>query len=40
MKDAILSVRDRGKTFFCVRTLLADVQAICDRVAILPKAIW
>lgn len=37
MKDAILSVRDRGKTVLLCSHLLADVQAICDRVAILSE---
>ncbi|HEX8832862.1 MAG TPA: ABC transporter ATP-binding protein, partial [Abditibacteriaceae bacterium] len=37
MKDAILSVRDKGKTVLLCSHLLADVQAICDRVAILSE---
>jgi ABC-type multidrug transport system ATPase subunit len=37
MKDAILSVRDQGKTVLLCSHLLADVQAICDRVAILSE---
>jgi ABC-2 type transport system ATP-binding protein len=37
MKDAILAVRDRGKTVLLCSHLLADVQAICDRVAILSE---
>ncbi len=37
MKDAILSVRERGKTVLLCSHLLADVQAICDRVAILSE---
>jgi ABC-2 type transport system ATP-binding protein len=40
MKDAILAVRDAGKTVLLCSHLLADVQAICDRVAICPKASW
>ena len=37
MKDAILKVRDAGKTVLLCSHLLADVQAICDRVAILSR---
>jgi ABC-2 type transport system ATP-binding protein len=37
MKDAILAVRDAGKTVLLCSHLLADVQAICDRVAILSE---
>lgn len=37
MKDAILNVRDQGKTVLLCSHLLADVQAICDRVAILSE---
>lgn len=37
MKDAILAVRDSGKTVLLCSHLLADVQAICDRVAILSE---
>lgn len=37
MKDAILAVRDKGKTVLLCSHLLADVQAICDRVAILSE---
>ena len=37
MKDAILQVRDRGKTVLLCSHLLADVQAICDRVAIVSE---
>ena len=37
MKDAILQVRDSGKTVLLCSHLLADVQAICDRVAILSE---
>lgn len=37
MKDAILSVRDSGKTVLLCSHLLADVQAICDRVAIISE---
>jgi ABC-2 type transport system ATP-binding protein len=35
MKEAILQLRKQGKTVFLCSHLLADVQAICDRVAIL-----
>ncbi len=37
MKDAILRQRDAGKTVLVCSHLLADVQAICDRVAILSE---
>ena len=37
MKDAILQVRDKGKTVLLCSHLLADVQAICDRVAIVSE---
>lgn len=37
MKNAILQVRDAGKTVLLCSHLLADVQAICDRVAILSE---
>jgi ABC-2 type transport system ATP-binding protein len=37
MKDAILNVRAKGKTVLLCSHLLADVQAICDRVAILSE---
>lgn len=37
MKDTILKVRDAGKTVLLCSHLLADVQAICDRVAILSE---
>ncbi len=37
MKDAILNVRDQGKTVLLCSHLLADVQAICDRVAIVSE---
>ncbi|HEX8552199.1 MAG TPA: ABC transporter ATP-binding protein [Abditibacteriaceae bacterium] len=37
MKDAILDVRAKGKTVLLCSHLLADVQAICDRVAILSE---
>ena len=37
MKDAILAQRDAGKTVLVCSHLLADVQAICDRVAILSE---
>ncbi|HVF10088.1 MAG TPA: ABC transporter ATP-binding protein [Abditibacteriaceae bacterium] len=37
MKDAILQQRDQGKTVLLCSHLLADVQAICDRVAILSE---
>jgi ABC-2 type transport system ATP-binding protein len=35
MKEAIIQLRKQGKTVFLCSHLLADVQAICDRVAIL-----
>jgi len=35
MKDLILSLRDRGKTILMCSHLLADVQDVCDRIAIL-----
>lgn len=37
MKDAIVAVRDAGKTVLLCSHLLADVQAICDRVAIVSE---
>jgi len=37
MKDAILQVRATGKTVLLCSHLLADVQAICDRVAIISE---
>jgi ABC-2 type transport system ATP-binding protein len=37
MKDAILDVRAKGKTVLLCSHLLADVQAICDRVAIVSE---
>jgi ABC-2 type transport system ATP-binding protein len=37
MKDAILQVRDKGKTVLLCSHLLADVQAVCDRVAIVSE---
>ncbi len=37
MKDAIINVRDQGKTVLLCSHLLADVQAICDRVAIVSE---
>lgn len=37
MKDSILAVRDSGKTVLLCSHLLADVQAICDRVAIISE---
>ncbi len=37
MKDAILNVRAMGKTVLLCSHLLADVQAICDRVAIISE---
>ncbi len=37
MKDAILAVRDAGKTVLLCSHLLGDVQAICDRVAIVSE---
>ena len=35
MKDLILQLRDEGKTVILCSHLLADVQAVCDRIAIL-----
>jgi ABC-2 type transport system ATP-binding protein len=35
MKDLILSLRERGKTVLMCSHLLADVQDVCDRIAIL-----
>ncbi len=35
MKDLILTLRDRGKTIFLCSHLLADVEEVCDRIAIL-----
>lgn len=35
MKDMILRLRDRGKTIVMCSHLLADVQDVCDRIAIL-----
>ncbi|MCA8997282.1 MAG: ABC transporter ATP-binding protein [Planctomycetaceae bacterium] len=35
MKDMILELRDRGKTVVMCSHLLADVQDVCDRIAIL-----
>jgi len=35
MKDMILQLRDRGKTIVMCSHLLADVQDVCDRIAIL-----
>ena len=35
MKDLILDLRDRGKTVLMCSHLLADVQDVCDRIAIL-----
>jgi ABC-2 type transport system ATP-binding protein len=37
MKDAILNQRDRGRTVLLCSHLLSDVQAICDRVAIISE---
>lgn len=37
MKESIQRLRERGKTVFLCSHLLADVQAICDRVAILHR---
>lgn len=37
IKDLILDMKERGKTVFMCSHLLADVQDICDRVAILNK---
>jgi ABC-2 type transport system ATP-binding protein len=35
MKDLIVSLRDQGKTVFMCSHLLADVEDVCDRIAIL-----
>ena len=35
MKDLILRLRDEGKTVLLCSHLLADVQSVCDRIAIL-----
>ena len=35
MKDLILRLRDEGKTVLLCSHLLADVQDVCDRIAIL-----
>jgi ABC-2 type transport system ATP-binding protein len=35
MKDLILKLRDQGKTILMCSHLLADVQDVCDRIAIL-----
>jgi ABC-2 type transport system ATP-binding protein len=35
MKDMILKLRDEGKTVVMCSHLLADVQDVCDRIAIL-----
>ena len=35
MKDLILRLRDEGKTILMCSHLLADVQDVCDRIAIL-----
>jgi ABC-2 type transport system ATP-binding protein len=35
MKDLIIKLRDEGKTVFMCSHLLADVQDVCDRIAIL-----
>ena len=35
MKDLILKLRDQGKTVLMCSHLLADVQDVCDRIAIL-----
>jgi ABC-2 type transport system ATP-binding protein len=35
MKDLILRLRDQGKTVLMCSHLLADVQDVCDRIAIL-----
>ena len=37
MKDLILRLRDEGKTIIMCSHLLADVQDVCDRIAILYK---
>lgn len=39
MKDLILQMRDEGKTVFMCSHLLADVQDVCDRVAILNNGV-
>ncbi len=39
IKDLILDIKNRGKTVFMCSHLLADVQDICDRVAILNKGV-
>ncbi len=37
VKDIILSLRDQGKTVFFSSHILADVESMCDRVAIIAK---
>jgi ABC-2 type transport system ATP-binding protein len=37
MRDQILNLRDKGKTIFFCSHILADVEALCERVAILDK---
>lgn len=37
MRDALLSLRDQGKTVFLSSHILAEVETVCDRVAILHK---
>ena len=39
MKDLILELKSRGKTVLLSSHLLADVQAICDRIAILHNGV-
>ncbi len=39
MKDLILELRAKGKTVFMSSHLLADVQAICDRIAIVHNGV-
>jgi ABC-2 type transport system ATP-binding protein len=39
MKDLILELRDRGTTIFLSSHLLADVQSICDRIALIHEGV-
>ncbi len=39
MKDLIIELRQKGKTVFMSSHLLADVQAICDRIAIVHNGV-
>ena len=39
MKDLVLALRDQGKTILLCSHLLADVQDICDRIAILSQGV-